>query len=194
MKCLVIDAIAPQLVVCASDGARIASRIGDTNAKLHNRLILQYVDEVARELQMPLAQLDALGCVVGAGSFTGIRLGVATVNGLAFALEKPCVALTSMQELAYPVKTDRFVAAIDARHDNYYGAEFCGDWTRMTRQGCYTGEELRAADCPVYYKSGPSDPQALIDMTQILFAAGKTATLEPLYLKKSQAEREKDGE
>lgn len=194
MKCLSIDATGAELVVCACNGDRRAARIGDSDAHRHNSRILEYVDEVMQELDMRVQDVDVLGCVVGAGSFTGIRLGVSTVNGLALACAKPCVAVTSMQLIAYPVKDSRFITAIDARHDNYYGAEFAGDWQHMTHMGNYIGAQLRAETCPVYYRQGATDPDALLDITMALYEQGNTTTLEPLYLKKSQAEREKDGD
>lgn len=195
MKLLVIDTTAERMTVAAYDGNRTVGYVSEAGSKRHNSEILIRIDEVLSALDLKVEEVDAFGCVVGAGSFTGIRLGVATIKALAYASGKPCVALTAMQEAAYDDKgTERMIVAIDARHGNYYGAEFDGGWLSCIRCGNYTADELREAHCKVVYKTQPSKPENLIAMALRLAERGEYAELEPLYLKKSQAERERDGE
>ena len=53
----------------------------------HTRLIMSMINEVLSEAQLSVSQLDAIGVTVGPGSFTGLRIGFATVQGLAFAAD-----------------------------------------------------------------------------------------------------------
>lgn len=196
MKLLVIDTTSERMTVAACDASgRLAGYVSENGMRKHNGALLGAIDGVLKRLDMSVNDLDAIGCVIGAGSFTGIRLGVTTAKGLAFAANKPCVAVTAMQEVAYNDNSDgRKIVAIDAGHGNYYGAEFDGDWRRVVSTGNYTEAQLEAADCKVLYKDRPSDPANLIAMVETMARQGAYVELEPLYLKKSQAERERDGE
>ncbi|MEG1395099.1 MAG: tRNA (adenosine(37)-N6)-threonylcarbamoyltransferase complex dimerization subunit type 1 TsaB [Clostridia bacterium] len=194
MKILAIDSVAENLVVAVSDGEKLYSKVSTTGSKTHNSLLLPYIDEALGEAGLEIGDIDCFGCVVGAGSFTGIRIGVSTMKALCFATGKKCVALTSFQEVAYNIEEENFVVAIDCRHDSFYCAQFAQNWENIIQMREYTAEELTKFDCNIYYKKGASSPQKLVEMTQILATKNEFGQLEPLYLKKSQAEREKDGD
>ena len=64
--------------------------------------------------------MDFIACVVGAGSFTGIRIGVSTVKALCFAYNKPCLSVTSFDTIAYNKKGGKVLSVIDAKHNGFY--------------------------------------------------------------------------
>lgn len=194
MNILVIDATAEQLVVCATFDGVVADRISFEGSKKHNSLLLTYVDEICNQLNVSVCDFDCFGCVVGAGSFTGIRIGVSTVKALAFASGKPCVALTCFEQVAYSVNEEKFVVKLDAKHGNYFCAMFKNNWTNCVEMKCYTAEELQSLNVSIFEKTTFSDPKTLIATTLYYANQGKFGELTPLYLKKSQAERERDGE
>lgn len=88
----------------------------------HTDRLLQLVHQLLDVTGVPLAQLDALGVVLGPGSFTGLRVGVATVKGLALALKKPVVGVSSLQALAMqaPLAAYPVCALLDARKSEVY--------------------------------------------------------------------------
>ena len=80
-------------------------------------------------------------CVVGPGSFTGIRIGISTVKGLAFALEKPVLAITSFVAIAYAEEEENKIALVDAGHGHVYAEGF---GAAHLPRGYYPHEEVLA--------------------------------------------------
>jgi tRNA threonylcarbamoyladenosine biosynthesis protein TsaB len=80
------------------DGRAVASRA--VRAKSHSLLLPGVLVEMLDEAGLKLADLDALAVGVGPGSFTGLRVGMATMRALAFAAEKPLLGASSLQAMA----------------------------------------------------------------------------------------------
>lgn len=94
----------------------------------HAELLLPMVDEVLRESGNRLADLDAIACCVGPGAFTGLRIAISAAQGLAYASGLPCMAISSLETLAFAAfsqtKAEICLAAIDARMKEVYFAGF----------------------------------------------------------------------
>lgn len=193
MNVLIIDSTAEKLVVCGCANNVIASRISSDGSKRHNCNILPYIDEVLKQLGIEINQLDSVGCVVGAGSFTGIRIGVSTIKAIAMACKIPTISVTSFEIVAYNVNERKFAVTLNARHDNYVGV-FEENWKNCTQTKSMTDDELKALGISVYSRECATQPEVLIEIAKYKFANNNFSTLQPLYLKKSQAEREKDGD
>ena len=86
---------------------------------------------VGRERQLLLSDLDGFGVVVGPGAFTGLRVGMATVKGLALAVGRAVVAVSSLECLAlrHPPVRCRFARMLDARKKEVYAALFARQGT-----------------------------------------------------------------
>ena len=67
----------------------------------HSENLFPLLIDTLEKNDLTLADFDAFGCVIGPGSFTGIRIGLSVVKGFAFALEKPIIAINSLELLAY---------------------------------------------------------------------------------------------
>ena len=97
----------------------------------HANLLLPLVEELLAESQLTLTQLDAIACHVGPGAFTGIRIGVAIAQGLAYAASLPTIAVSSLASLAQQAwhKSDANTcfSAIDARMNEVYFGVFHKD-------------------------------------------------------------------
>jgi tRNA threonylcarbamoyladenosine biosynthesis protein TsaB len=96
----------------------------------HTALALPWADELLAEAGLRKTELDAIAVGVGPGAFTGVRLAVALAQGIALALDKPVLAVSTLATLAMQANAspgERIVAAIDARMGEIYLGEFVGD-------------------------------------------------------------------
>ena len=69
--------------------------------KTHSQTLLPMLDEIAKMTELDLNSIDAIAVAAGPGSFTGLRIGSATAKGLGLALEKPLIAIPTVEGLAY---------------------------------------------------------------------------------------------
>ena len=194
MNILAIDSTTDRLVVCARIDGKYAEKISGEDVKRHNGLLLAYVDEVLASLGRTLNDIDVFAAVYGPGSFTGIRVGVSTVKAFCSALDKPVVAVDALSLIGYG-KSGEFITAIDARNDNYYAAMFSGDCFNVVWEKSVTKSELLSYNVSVTYQTLPTSGDDIISIAERRAAQGLfESNLSPVYLKKSQAERMKDGE
>ena len=98
------------------------------NAMTHSQSILPMAEEAYRRAGLDMQQTDYLAVTVGPGSFTGVRIGVSTVKGLAHALRKPCIPVDALEAMAAGVQPfSGIICPIqDARAGQVYGAAFQG--------------------------------------------------------------------
>ena len=101
--------------VAVSKGEQIiASLAGDKNTS-HSNTLLREIDTVLNSAGRTLAELDLFAVATGPGSFTGLRIGIATVKGLSFTLGRPCIPIPTLQAIAHSVGVcERVVAALPA--------------------------------------------------------------------------------
>lgn len=111
---------------------------GDTLLKIHDQarqhaqVFLPLVDAVLSEAQLSLSQVDAIAFSRGPGSFTGIRICLGVVQGLALGAELPVIPVSTLQALAVAggreglgKPGDHLLTAFDARMQEVYCAEYC---------------------------------------------------------------------
>ncbi|MBR4804727.1 MAG: tRNA (adenosine(37)-N6)-threonylcarbamoyltransferase complex dimerization subunit type 1 TsaB [Bacteroidales bacterium] len=123
-------------VAIAENDKVVASRIcAEPNA--HSSKLAVFVDELAKEWGRGLSSLDAVCVSSGPGSYTGLRIGVSTAKGLCYALDKPLIAVETLQGMANLFLRqnkgfDGFVCPmIDARRMEVYTAVFDREGNRM---------------------------------------------------------------
>ena len=90
----------------------------------HSEALLPMIDELFAEAALAPADVDAIACGAGPGSFTGLRIGLATCKGLCFALQKPLVMVPSLAALAARAPDGRVLGTIDAFKGEVYAAVF----------------------------------------------------------------------
>ena len=93
----------------------------------HTQLVLPWADQLLAETGVAKAQLDAIAVGRGPGAFTGVRLGIALAQGLALALDRPLLPVSTLAVLAMQGKGERILAAIDARMGEVYAGPFTRD-------------------------------------------------------------------
>ena len=100
MKLLAVDTSGPVcgVAILTEDGIRHECAV--MNHKTHSVNLLPMIDNAFQSTGLTIQDMDRLAVVVGPGSFTGVRLGVSTVKGLAHGAGKPCVAVNALEAMA----------------------------------------------------------------------------------------------
>ncbi|WP_449446390.1 tRNA (adenosine(37)-N6)-threonylcarbamoyltransferase complex dimerization subunit type 1 TsaB [Thermomonas brevis] len=93
----------------------------------HTELALPWADEVLAEAGVARSQLDAIAVGRGPGAFTGVRLAIAIAQGVALALDRPVLPVSTLAALAMQAGGERRIAAIDARMGEVYLGAFARD-------------------------------------------------------------------
>jgi len=123
---LTVDTATPCGSVSVSRGETILGEVLLNIKSTHTDRLLVTIRQLLTDTGVAIEDLDALGVVVGPGSFTGLRVGVATVKGLALALDKPVAGVSSLRTLALQVPFPRHPLCIlfDARKKEVYAGLF----------------------------------------------------------------------
>ena len=126
MLILALDstAVAASVALCR-DGYPLAA-FHLNNGNTHSETLLPMVEAVLATTHTAVEDVDLFACSVGPGSFTGVRIGVATVKGLAFGRNKPCAAVSTLEALAENlVPFDGLICPVmNARRGQVYNALF----------------------------------------------------------------------
>ena len=96
------------------------------NGNTHSETLLPMVESVLKTAGYTVNDVDLFACSVGPGSFTGVRIGVSTVKGLAFGRNKPCVAVSTLEALAENLipAAGLLCPVMNARRGQVYNALF----------------------------------------------------------------------
>ena len=129
MRILGIDssAVSVGAAICDSGDSPKVIAEGFINNKItHSQTLMPLVQSLLENSKMTLADIDAFAVSVGPGSFTGLRIGVSAVKGMAYALKKPCRAVSTLHAMAYnfPMYDGIICAVMDARCSQVYNALF----------------------------------------------------------------------
>lgn len=110
------------------DGDELRAEIWFSNSRTHSERILRWVDQVLREGLLKGKDLEGIAVGLGPGSFTGLRIGLSSAKGLAFALGIPLVGIPTLEALAHnlPYFPGSVCAMLDARRAMVYGGLFRG--------------------------------------------------------------------
>ncbi|MBP3737224.1 MAG: tRNA (adenosine(37)-N6)-threonylcarbamoyltransferase complex dimerization subunit type 1 TsaB, partial [Lachnospiraceae bacterium] len=138
MKILAIDT-SGQVAGCAllEDGRLLSEYNSLSSAsalrKTHSQTLMPMLESLRDQTELDLHTLDAIAVTAGPGSFTGLRIGAATAKGLGLALEKPVIAVPTLEALAFGVWTAGGDSALicpvmDARRRQVYTAAYA--WRR----------------------------------------------------------------
>ena len=192
MNTLIIECAGSDMLIAVDDGEGVTYKRG--GGVRNNSLVIPFIDEVLSRAGLTLNDIDTIACCVGPGSFTGIRIGIATAKAIADAIGCKKVAINTLQAAAYNITGDKFIVAEQCRNGEYYAAIFEGDAKHMLECKVMTQEQIDACGCNTVYFDGKSDAYNLAYTARYCATDGTTDTLMPMYLKKSQAERMYDGD
>ncbi len=225
MKILALESTALVASVAVCEDARCLGEVTLDNGNTHSETLLPSVEFLLNRLALSMDDIDLFAVASGPGSFTGVRIGVATVKGLAFGRNKPCVAVSALEALAENLNdNDGLICPVmNARRDQVYTALFSckgGVLTRLMDDSAISLSELdarlqnyaqpvslvgdgyvmtaAAIKHPISPVSLPHRRQSAVSVAAVakrMYDAGQSGTdaaLVPVYLRLSQAERERN--
>lgn len=135
MKILAFDGTAKAASVAVADGDRILAHHTVDNGLTQSELLLPMAEDMLKSLKLSFSDIELFATSVGPGSFTGVRIGVSLVKGLAFGRNLPCVGVSTIEALAENLRGLRgiIVPCMDARRGQVYSATFGCDGENLTR-------------------------------------------------------------
>ena len=165
----------------------------------HSVALMPKIEELVEKANFDLKDVDFFACVVGAGSFTGIRIAVSTIKAFCVAYKKPCLSITSFDTLAYNKQGEKVLAIIDAKHDAFY---VCGyDNNKVVYPPSYVDKQTLLSLKKEYAFLSNQEIDGIktekVDLLSGLINAVESKkdsanldveSLVPLYVRKSQAE------
>ena len=143
---LSVDSSAVTASAALTDGDKVIKSEFQNTGLTHSETLLPMIKRVMGDV--PYSSLAAIAITAGPGSFTGVRIGVATVKGLAFKSKTPCISVSTLEAIAYNFEKENAVicAVMDARRMQFYNALFeveNGEVKRLTPDRAISIEDLR---------------------------------------------------
>ena len=128
---------------------RLVSQYSQNNGLTHSRTLLPMAEDLLKNTELTIGDVDLFAVAHGPGSFTGIRIGVSAVKGLSFPHDTPCYGVSTLEALAYCADTEDCIICpvMDARCRQVYTALFQkedGGIVRLTEDQPLPLEELAA--------------------------------------------------
>lgn len=117
------------------DGVLVAQSY-QSSGLTHSRTLLPMVEDMLKNCGSTLRDVDVIAVAAGPGSFTGLRIGVATAKGLAWADDKDCAACSTLESMAWPLahmEGSLIICAMDARRHQVYNALFLAQGNKLER-------------------------------------------------------------
>ncbi len=209
MKFLAIDTANEYMCVVAYNDGKVASAFLPDCSMRHSTESMKQVDNVLTEGGLSLSECDFFAAVVGAGSFTGIRIGISAAKGFCLAMGKPSLPVTSFEVAAYNAleREEKILCVVDALHDAYYACGFDREMNVIAPPAYLTEEEVltllkdgyalrairsseeRTLSIAAKAEVKPCDPiGGLVAAVLAKAQKGEFAPLEALYVRKSSAE------
>ena len=161
MLILALDSTAQVGSVALCEDEKLIAEYTINTGHTHSETLLPMVESVLKIAGYTVDDVDLFVCTAGPGSFTGVRIGAATVKGIAFGKDRPCIGVSTLEALALNgvVLNGILCPSMNARRQQVYNALFASDGTSLTRL-CEDralaitelGEELatKCPDLPVY--------------------------------------------
>ena len=224
MLILALESSAKAASAALMEDESLIAQYSQCSGLTHSRTLLPMVEDMLKNTEKKIADVDLIAVAHGPGSFTGIRIGVSTVKGLAWASDKKCVGVSTLEAMAWHgVSAGGLICPVmDARRSQVYNALFETDGdgrpVRLTEDRAVSlaelAGELKDYECaPLLVGDGAKltydyltnegiacriAPANLlyqsawgVGMAALGREAGSADDLLPVYLRLSQAERER---
>ena len=126
MSILSIDTSSQVSSVAVLSAERVAAEISMQGALTHSETLMPHIETALRMARVEKSELEGIAVSIGPGSFTGLRIGLASAKMMAYALHIPLIAIPTLEALAhhYICEGVRLVPMMDAQKGNVYAQEF----------------------------------------------------------------------
>lgn len=126
MKILALDSTAKAASVALCEDGALLGEYTINNGNTHSETILPMAESLLKHFDLTPKDIDVFAVSAGPGSFTGVRIGVATVKGLAFGSGKPCIGVSTLEALAKnpAIPNGLICPVMNARRNQVYTALF----------------------------------------------------------------------
>ncbi len=147
MKILAVETSAVAASCCVTQGGKLLAQSFQNNGLTHSQTLLPMITGMLENTGLTLHEIDVLAVAVGPGSFTGLRIGVSAIKGLAWAEKKPVCGVSTLEAMAWNLglQCGRICCAMDARRKQVYNGIFKaenGKVLRLTPDRAISLEEL----------------------------------------------------
>ncbi|MCI9246840.1 MAG: tRNA (adenosine(37)-N6)-threonylcarbamoyltransferase complex dimerization subunit type 1 TsaB [Clostridia bacterium] len=203
MKILSLDTSSKNAIVVITEDEEKIIELNNEEEKTHSQKLMPMIDEAFQKSHLSLNDIDLIVCCIGPGSFTGVRIGIATAKAFADSKDIPVVGVNSLEVLAYSLEEEgKICALIDAGHGNAYvgyyeiGKDEKNKLRTIQEELAFlnlTDEKLK--EIQKQYKIANEQNVGLgITIAKIGYTkykngkSGSSSILSPVYLRKSQAE------
>lgn len=135
MKTLAIECSENPASCAVTEDGRLLCESFVSVSLTHSRTLMPMVDAMLHNAGLELSQMDRFAVTVGPGSFTGLRIGIAAVKGMAMGTGKECVGVSALHAAAFGASMLKGILCpvMDARCHQVYNALFYSDGTRLER-------------------------------------------------------------
>ncbi len=135
MNILALESSAVSASAAVAKDGKLLCNFYVNNGLTHSVTLMPLVAKTLEYASLTLDDIDLISVAAGPGSFTGIRIGIAAAKGLALKNDIPCIPVSTLEGIAYPLRDSDFVACavMDARCSQVYNALFSFDGGKMTR-------------------------------------------------------------
>lgn len=135
MKILSLDSTAIVSTVAICEEEKLLAQFTINNGNTHSETLLPMIEASLKVLNLTVDDIDLFACSAGPGSFTGVRIGAATIKGLAFNKNKPCAPVSSLDALAHNLvyANGLICPVMNARRNQLYNALFLCENGNLTR-------------------------------------------------------------
>lgn len=211
MKILCIDTSSKLCSVAILENTTLINKLELDNGLTHSETLMPLIKDLLEKSNLTLKDINLLVYDIGPGSFTGIRIGVATCKAFSDSINIPCVGISSLEVLAYNSKNDGIICStIDCKNDNCYFAlyELVDENYTVLEEPCaktvtevldilntkYSGKQINFVGdgIPSYSTNCYLNVESLGIAGYKKFISNNHVSEDilPLYLKKPQAQRQ----
>lgn len=121
MKILALDTSSKNASVAILEDNQILIELNNEDEKTHSQKLMPMIDDAFQKTSLTLNDISLIACGLGPGSFTGVRIGIATAKAFVDSKHIPCVGISSLETLAYNLNQDGYICSlINANHENCY--------------------------------------------------------------------------